>query len=121
MFKEIAWTLFIEAQSKPEAEKVLERFEKAIGSGVECSEFAPYWKDESLFRVVGVSSLGAQDVAVALFETLQICYQVCVRWVLTPPQEHEGNKWEFHGSEHAQTGTRIPGLKLVSFHVDNFD
>ena len=59
------------------------------------------------------------DVAEALFECLRVASHFASLWLVRPPHEYDGGRWEFGGW--ADKDFRVPGVEAAEFEVRNFE
>ncbi|MFV2050714.1 hypothetical protein KDJ21_018410 [Metabacillus litoralis] len=117
MFKTIEWRMYISATSKVKAQIVIERLKQEIGQ-FKILALDQYWKDKSLFELIGKSSLQIEEPERAVFYILKLVNKLGGDINITGPITYENDRLEFEGVCSSPT---IIGLSWFYFHIDNFE
>jgi hypothetical protein len=118
MRNQIRWQVFLNANSREKADRLLQQFARALGQEIAVLECERYWKDKSLFRATFTSPLVNEDCLAAVSETLQFCWRIARSWTIGAPQTYDGGRWEFLGGA-AEKAVLLPGVTEVDFQAGN--
>jgi hypothetical protein len=119
VFNHIRWKVFLRTNGKTKAELLLRRIAKALGDPMTVLDLKPYRKDPSLFEAAFTTPLGLREVEKAIFETLKRADRIAYRWIVRPPQDYEGGKWDLAGW--SENRTKLSGVEAVEFEIANYE
>jgi len=118
MSLELHLSIYPRARNQDKARNAIARVQKRLPIKLRVKNIERNYQDKSTFRVDCTVPLRGKSPQNALYESLCICQNISICWVLFGPEKRTDGHWEFHAHalEH-QIG--VQGIKYAAFTISD--
>lgn len=110
-------SVYPRARTIDSARKAIARVQKRLPKKMTIKSIERNYQDRSTFRVDCTIRLGGSSPPDALFESMEICQNISISWLLFGPEKRIDGHWQFHG--YAREPMEVQGIKYAVFGISD--
>jgi hypothetical protein len=110
-------SIYPRARNIDKARKAIVRVQERLTKDLKVNNIEKNISDESTFRVDCTIPLESNSLAEALYESLEMCQNIAIAWLVFGPEKRFDGHWQFHAT--AYEPMNVQGIKYVGFEISD--